>query len=174
MPKIIENVREQLLAEAKRQIAERGYANTTVRSVASACSLATGTVYNYFDSKEMLIATFVAEDWKKYLENIAACPESDMKALLLCIYNSLIDFSEGNKRLFSDADAAKVISIGFSAKHKRLRKQISDFILPACRYLELADAEYTSEFISEALIAWSADGKPFASIYKIIEKIIKK
>ena len=34
MPKILEKVREQLLAEAERQIAERGYARTTIRSVA--------------------------------------------------------------------------------------------------------------------------------------------
>ena len=46
MPKIIENVREQLLAVAKKQIGERGYANTTIRSVAGECGLAVGTVYN--------------------------------------------------------------------------------------------------------------------------------
>ena len=34
MAKIIENVREQLLTEAKKQIWERGYADTTIRSVA--------------------------------------------------------------------------------------------------------------------------------------------
>lgn len=37
MPKIIENLREELLAEAKKQIAERGYKNTTIRSVAAEC-----------------------------------------------------------------------------------------------------------------------------------------
>ena len=31
MPKIIENARAELLAEARRQIAGRGYAATTVR-----------------------------------------------------------------------------------------------------------------------------------------------
>ena len=56
MPKIIENVREQLLAEAKKQVFEHGYADTTIRSVARACGLGVGTVYNYFSSKEMLIA----------------------------------------------------------------------------------------------------------------------
>ncbi len=48
MPKIIENLRERLLAEAKRQVMESGYANTTVRSIAKACGVGTGTVYNYF------------------------------------------------------------------------------------------------------------------------------
>ena len=51
MPKIIENVREQLLAETKRQIAENGYEKTTVRSVAGACDIGVGTVYNKFSQK---------------------------------------------------------------------------------------------------------------------------
>ena len=63
MPKIIENIREALLVEAKRQIAERGYQNTTIRSVAKECGVAVGTVYNYFKSKDMLIASFILEDW---------------------------------------------------------------------------------------------------------------
>ena len=50
MPKIIENLRSQRLSEAKKQISERGYKNTTIRSVASGCGVAVGTVYNYFKS----------------------------------------------------------------------------------------------------------------------------
>ena len=44
MPKLIENIRAQLLAEAQRQVAKRGYAKTTIRSVAEACGIAVGTV----------------------------------------------------------------------------------------------------------------------------------
>ena len=62
MPKIIENVRHQLLTEAKRQISERGYKSTTIRSVAAECGVAVGTVYNYFKSKDILIASFILED----------------------------------------------------------------------------------------------------------------
>ena len=36
MPKIIPNIREQLLREAKRQLMEQGYGKTTIRSVANA------------------------------------------------------------------------------------------------------------------------------------------
>ena len=43
MPKIIENLRASLLCEAKRQINELGYGQTTIRSVASGCGVAVGT-----------------------------------------------------------------------------------------------------------------------------------
>ena len=35
----------------------------TASSVANGCGIGVGTVYNYFSSKDMLIASFMAEDW---------------------------------------------------------------------------------------------------------------
>ena len=48
MPKIIKNLESKLLEEARRQILEFGYGAVTVRSVAAACGVGVGTVYNYF------------------------------------------------------------------------------------------------------------------------------
>ena len=173
MPKIIENVKEQLIAEAKRQISEYGYAKTTIRSVAGACGLGVGTVYNYFDSKELLIATFVAEDWKKQISLMAALPQDDPKALLGGIYESLTSFAASNKKLFSDEDAAKVISIGFSSRHKRLRDQIASFILPMLKQTHPENADFAAEFIAESLICWSMDGKDFNAVYEVLQNIVK-
>ncbi|MBQ4091044.1 MAG: TetR/AcrR family transcriptional regulator [Clostridia bacterium] len=171
MPKVIENVREQLLCEAKRQIAERGYAKTTVRSVAGACGLGVGTVYNYFPSKELLITTFVAEDWKVYVKTMSSFPHDDAKSLLECIFNSLRGFSESNRKLFSDADAAKVISIGFASRHKRLRRQLADFILPVCEERKLENAPFVAEFCAEALISWALEDVDFDTVYSVLEKV---
>ena len=63
MPKIIENARDEIIAEAKRQLFENGYAKTTIRSVAGAIGIGMGTIYNYFSSKDMLISSFILEDW---------------------------------------------------------------------------------------------------------------
>ena len=98
MPKIIENVRELLLDTAQKQIEERGYANTTIRSVAGECGLAVGTVYNYFRSKDMLIATFVVEDWNSYLSDIRGANLSDPQMALHNIYDALIHFPKSTDR----------------------------------------------------------------------------
>jgi len=168
VPKIIENVRDQLLAEAKKQIFERGYSATTVRSVASACGLGVGTVYNYFKSKEMLIATFVYEDWKKYLSDMRNLPCDDHQVLLGGIYDSLKSFAAKNEKLFSDADAAKLVSSGSSGRHKMLRWQIASFVLPVC------ETDFCAEFVAEALISWSMENVDFETVYPLLEKIIKK
>ena len=167
MPKIIENVREQLLAEAKKQISDRGYAATTIRSVAGALGLAVGTVYNYFESKEMLIGSFVYEDWKKHLAYMQSIPSDDPYVLILGIYQSLRSFEEENAKLFADADAAKRISVSSSDRHKILRGQISALIRPVCK------TDIEADFIAEALISWSVEGTDFDTLYPILEKIIK-
>ena len=174
MPKIIENVRGQLLAEARRQIALYGYADTTIRSVAGACGLGVGTVYNYFKSKEMLIATFIYEDWKKHLEEMATLPDDSPRELLGGIFDGLRRFEAENAKLFSDTEAAKLMAAGFSSRHKILREQIAAFIVPLCERNRLDAPVLSAEFLAEALINWSMDGAEFDAIYPILEKIIKK
>lgn len=170
MPKIIENVREQLLAEAKKQILARGYSDTTIRSVAKACGLGIGTVYNYFESKEMLIATFVYEDWKRCLADMHQLPQNDPKQLLGGIYHALKDFAAENEKLFLDSNAAKLAAIGSSDRHKMLRDQIAALIYPACH---TENSAFTAQFLAEALICWSMENADFETVYTLIEKIIK-
>lgn len=132
MPKILENVREQLLNEARKQIKERGYAATTVRSVAGECGIAVGTVYNYFPSKEMLVASFMAEDWLASLGRLKLKRAKTPKEHLRLIYEMLISFSESHSDLFSDADAEKAFSVIFSKRHGQLRDQIAEIVRPIC------------------------------------------
>ena len=46
MPKIIENLETKLIEEAKKQFETSGYSALTIRSVAKACGVGVGTVYN--------------------------------------------------------------------------------------------------------------------------------
>ena len=117
IPKILQNVREQLIAEAGRQIAENGYKKTTVRSVAKACGLGVGTVYNYFNSKEMLIASFMADDWCRCLEFMQSVNSDSPKDVLKSICTTLTEFSRKHRTLFSDGDASTVFASVFNERH---------------------------------------------------------
>ncbi len=172
MPKIIPNIREQLLNEAKRQIAQKGYGDTTMRSVAGACGFAVGTMYNYFESKEMLVATFVYEDWQRRLDNIAAISDECPRTLFEVIYNSLVAFVNDNKKLFTDPDAARILRPSFATKHRMLRNQLAEFIIPVCQARELEQPEIVAGFVAEAIISVAIDGVDFDIVYPVIEKII--
>ena len=170
MPKILESVREQLLTTARRQIERNGYAKTTIRSVAAECGIAVGTVYNYFPSKDVLIATFVSEDWRACIGSIASHENDDDKTHLFRIYDALRAFTDSYRALFSDADAAKAYHAAFSQRHKQLREQLAVLIRPVCG--AGPDSAYRSEFIAEALLAWTLEGKPFEDIYQILQRLI--
>lgn len=84
MPKIILNLRENILKESKKILKTEGYEKLTVRRVAKLCGVAVGTVYNYFPSKEMLTAGVMLDDWNKSLVDMrkaALAAASPMKGI---------------------------------------------------------------------------------------------
>ncbi len=167
MPKIIANVKEQLLSETKKQINERGYENTTIRSVAQGCGVAVGTVYNYFKSKDMIIATFILKDWMTCMETIAKYPKENRKDYLAFIYYSLVKFTQNHKNVFTNREAGKVFNMAFSDRHKQIRGQLADLIAP------ISDNKFTAEYVAEALLCWTMAGKSFDDIYNLLPQIIK-
>lgn len=167
MPKKINNIREQLLAEAKKQLRERGYEKTTVRSVAQECGIAVGTVYNYFKSKDILIASLVLEDWNEFIRVVSDHPKEDKRAYLEFIHTSLRIFAKSYDRLFTDKEAAKTYNTVFLDRHKLLRTQLAQLIG------FIAVDEFCAEFVAEAMLCWTMAGKSFDDIYNLLPKEIK-
>lgn len=167
MPKIIENLRSALLCEAKRQINEVGYGNTTIRSVASGCGVAVGTVYNYFKSKDMLIASFILEDWIGCLVAISNYPKENGYEFLKFIHVKILEFIEKNEKLFNDKDAEHSFNISASKRHDQLRGQLAEQIMP------IAEDKFLSEYVAEALLCWTVAGYDFDQIYTLLPEKIK-
>lgn len=167
MPKIIENLQERLIQEARRQIEEFGYAATTIRSVASSCGVGVGTVYNYFSSKDTLIATYMLSDWKECLVLIEAVSAEarEPERVVRCIWEQLQTFSQKHHTLFRDEAAAASFQGAFSAYHGLLRRQLAQPLRKFC------ESDFAAEFVAEALLTWTTAGKSFDEIYGMIGKI---
>lgn len=175
MPKIIENARRQLLDEAKKQVCENGYAKTTIRSVAKACGLGLGTVYNYFESKDMLIATFMLDDWQVSLQAMQKAAGSDAQTTLRAVYDEVCVFSGKYHTLFADQSAAKVFAAAFAERHTMLRSQIAKVIRPVCETSSVRDKSFLADYIAESMLAWTTQGeaKPFEALYAVIQQLLK-
>lgn len=167
MPKIIEALEGTLIAEAKKQIEENGYGAVTIRSIAKGCGVGVGTVYNYFPSKDALIATHLLEDWKLCLHTIAsvAAYAESPRPVLRCIYDQLNAFSNRHQAIFRDEAAAANFSGSFSRYHSLLRDQLAQ---PLERFCGNA---FTAQFVAESLLTWSMAGKSFDEIYEILKKL---
>ena len=68
--------REELLGIAARLFADKGFKNTTVRDIADAAGILSGSLYHHFDSKESMVdeilRTFQDELFGKYDEILAS------------------------------------------------------------------------------------------------------
>jgi AcrR family transcriptional regulator len=68
--------RDELLAIAARLFAERGFRNTTVRDIADAAGILSGSLYHHFDSKESMVdeilQTFQQELFAGYEQILAS------------------------------------------------------------------------------------------------------
>ena len=75
--------REQLLAIAGELFAEKGFRNTTVRDIADAAGILSGSLYHHFDSKESmvdeLLVPFQEELFGKYDEILASGDDARTK-----------------------------------------------------------------------------------------------
>ena len=75
--------REQLLTIAATLFAEKGFRNTTVRDIADAAGILSGSLYHHFDSKESmvdeLLVPFQEELFGKYDEILASGDDARTK-----------------------------------------------------------------------------------------------
>ena len=167
MPKIIENLRLRLMEEADRQVRSGGYGSMTVRSVAAACGVGVGTVYNYFPSKDALLAAFMLEDWNRHMDRIRACVGASEvpEPLVRCICAELASYADTHSALFRDAGAISSYSGAFRHYHGMLRSQLAEPLRPFC------GSDYAAAFIAEALLTWTMAGTEFDTLYSLIQKL---
>ena len=167
MPKIIENLESRILAEARKQIEASGYGALTIRSVAKECGVGIGTVYNYFPSKDALVASYMLQDWKSCLEVITRVSrESDSpECIVRCMFDQLKLYTVRHQALFLDDTASAVFAQSFSRYHTMLRRQLAEPLLQYC------GSEFAGEFVAEALLTWTMAGIEFDELYGMIRKL---
>jgi len=83
MPEATATRRSELLGIAAGLFAEKGFKNTTVRDIADAAGILSGSLYHHFDSKESMVdeilSTFQEELFGKYDEVLASDDDARTK-----------------------------------------------------------------------------------------------
>ena len=55
----------EILKASRELIQQQGWAAVNIRSVAAACGVSVGSIYNYFDSKAALVAATIESVWRE-------------------------------------------------------------------------------------------------------------
>ena len=145
-------------------MAEQGYAKTTIRSIAGACGLATGTVYNYFPSKDVLFAAFMLADWEKCLTAMKTCATEDVRGFLGHVCGCLRDYIDSHSGLLYDRDASVPFAAAFPERHAQLRRQIAEVLKPVCE----GRGQFFADFVAESLLSWTSAGRSFEEQYSVL------
>ncbi len=169
MPKILTDPRESILREVERLLCQGGYSAVTVRSVAQGCGVGVGTVYNYFPSKEAMLAEYLLADWKGCIAAIEAVSREsgDARPVAQSICDQLLKFSAAHSTVFQDEAARGAFAGSFSQYHAVLRSQLAAPLRRFC------GSDFAAEFASEALLTWSMAGKSFCEIWGMLSPTLR-
>ena len=173
MPKIIKNAEETLLAAARRQALSQGYTGMTMRSVAMECGFSVGTVYNYFENKDVLVARLVLKDWLATMETMRAeCAGATGPAAAIdSVHRGLESFINLYSALFSDDAAARSYASAVGQYHTQLREQVAELLMPICEKFAAEPTPQMAVFVAEALITWTTQNKDFDGIKELLLRL---
>ena len=110
--------KEDILKASRRLIQQQGWSAVNIRSVAAACGVSVGSIYNYFDSKTALVSATVESVWGEIFHR----PENgtvfqDTQACVTWMYRQMEQGSRQYPGFFT------LHSLGFMGKDKADGKQ---------------------------------------------------
>lgn len=173
MPKIIDDLRESLLEESRKLLLSGG--ELTIRGVAKCSHVAVGTVYNYFRSKDELMAYVMLEDWQQTVgsmrEGAAAAP--DVMAGLRCVHDGLAAFCGLYNRAWMNYAASNDASASIRQRHGMVIAQLTDVIGPLLTRHGALWTDCLPTFLAETLLSAAARGEDsFEQIRPILERLV--
>lgn len=176
MPKLLDRPQESILSAARRIATEEGYAAVTVRAVAKECGIAVGTIYNYYASKDAMLAASLLRDWQAAL---AAAGESAAAAgsaeeAVEAVFSAVRAFEERNRRIFSDERARASAAAMLQSRHAQLRGQIAALLEAPCRRFAGGEDDFLPAFLAESLLAWSMESVPFSRLWQQLCRFFPK
>lgn len=81
MPKTIDDPRQEILKQAKMILLDEGYKGLNMRKVAKECGFAVGTIYNYFPTKDDLLAQLMGDYWEEYYKILEEIDRENLELL---------------------------------------------------------------------------------------------
>lgn len=159
MPKIIANVREKILDYTRKALLAGDMQSLTVGNIAAHCGIASGTVFNYFPSKEVIFATVMLEDWQQALTQMRAeCEQAEtVFAGLDAVYRGISQFCGRYAAAWHGYRMDFRFRADWRERHNQLRSQLCGVLQPLLRRFAPGREERFSAFLAENLLLYAQD-----------------
>lgn len=175
MPKLILNLRDNILSSAKTILFDKGYQELNMRMLAKLNNTAVGTIYNYFPSKDLLVASIVAEDWhlkmneiKEVSKSVSTFDEGIEKIIL--IINS---FYSMYRNVFRSS-GLKNVREEYPDKYDLLISSIGFEIEELLRHFNISFTDFEITFIVTNIFVSVTNDWPYEQTIHILKKIVKE
>jgi len=157
MPKIIEGAREKILVNAKRRLFEQGYQHISLREVAKESGIATGTIYNYFENKDYLIANIMLEDWMAAIEKMeeAIAKAGSVKEGVEEICRAIDEFAIIYSQVWQQPAVAAAAASDMAHRHQFLTEQLSEKVNALLEKMGYGNRKEFTELITELILTSS-------------------
>lgn len=178
MPKILPNLHEDILMVGRDLLDESGYQEFSMRAVAARCGIGVGTLYNYFPSKQQMVAAILRADWEVHLRRMAQIARQNAPELerLLGLYGEMCAFMRGKHSMLMhelpqsmDCDEVR----GVLARRSVLRQQIIDTVASVLANRPEAQRLWLADCICRLFMSYSAGAEDHGqTIQSILEKLL--
>ncbi len=161
MPRIIKGLHESILTAVRtRLLTEDGVpAPMTIRDISDECGIAVGTIYNYFDSKEDMVASVMLEDWKEMCSGLEKkLPKQEREDGIRMVYEGVRDFSKKFGKVWEKNAQHASFPYKGGKHHPQIVAQVSELLKLLPMPATVRQTPYLVEFTAEAILRYASDG----------------
>ncbi|MDD5455752.1 MAG: TetR/AcrR family transcriptional regulator [Candidatus Margulisbacteria bacterium] len=96
MPKIINNLHDEILRKALKHLRSKGCEHFSLRDIAKFCKIGLGTIYNYFPNKQALLTSLMHQYWVDFDNefNNTEVSQKNIYEKLRIIYKNIEHFTD--------------------------------------------------------------------------------
>ena len=160
MPKVIANLSEQILFEARELLLSGGWESLTIRSVAARCHVVVGTVYHYYPAKDALIAAVMLEDWQSTLTRMEKASTAADSAAdgLRAVFAQLCAFEQQYQAIWQQYALRNNPLPSQQMYHEQLIAQMAGILCTLLTNHHVADDPVLPTFLAETLLHLAPQG----------------
>ena len=175
MPKIIENAKRDLIAKTRQLVTASGYSSFSMREVAKLCGLAPGTIYNYFHSKDDLIAASMQQDWDIIINDLGESTKDQQSVLVILedIHKGILGFCHEHEKVIKDPEAGVNYFSHFSHYHAKLIQDIHELLESAVKETAVSYTPLLTDFLAETVLNWAVRDIAFCELETILKPLFK-